>query len=130
MNDDHGSASTVENGRNFARVGDSLLVSYTAVDVEGVPWAFCETYDIGSGGIAIITNVELQAEQKVKVQLELRGDSKPPMRVEGFVRWSRLDPLLQKYRTGIEFENMNAEAELNILRYVDTLRMLRDMGVL
>ena len=118
-----------DNSRSFARVGDSLLVSYSAVK-EDTPWAFCETYDIGSGGIAIITNVQLQADDIVQVQLELRGDSRPPMRTEGIVRWSRLDPLLQKYRTGIEFENMDKEAEMNILRYVDTLRMLRDMGVL
>lgn len=118
-----------DNTRTFARVGDSLLVSYSAVS-EDTPWAFCETYDIGSGGIAIITNVQLKADDIVQVQLELRGDNRPPMRAEGIVRWSRLDPLLQKYRTGIEFENMDKEAEMNILRYVDTMRMLRDMGVL
>ena len=131
---DPGQLETVGEPRNFARVDDHLLVSYSAaydeLDVSEIPWAFCETYDIGSGGIAIITNVELAADQDVRVQLELRGDSRPPLQVAGVCRWSRFDPLLRRYRTGIEFVNMTQQAEMDILRYVDTLRMLRDMGVL
>ncbi len=61
--------------RRFERVGDTLLVSYSISD-EFAP-EFTETYDIALGGIAMITNAELQKDAPIAVQLELRGDSRP-----------------------------------------------------
>lgn len=114
--------------RAFERVGDTLLVAYS-ISEEFAP-EFTETYDIAPGGMAMITNAELQKDAPVIVQLELRGDTRPVMRLQGMVRWSRFDPLLQRYRTGVAFVGVDAETQKDLMRYIDTLRLLRDMGVL
>jgi c-di-GMP-binding flagellar brake protein YcgR len=114
--------------RAFERVGDTLLVSYSISD-EFAP-EFTETYDIALGGMAMITNAELQKDAPIMVQLELRGDTRPVIRVHGMVRWSRFDPLLQRYRTGVAFIDVDEETRRDLVRYIDTLRLLRDMGVL
>jgi c-di-GMP-binding flagellar brake protein YcgR len=114
--------------RTFQRVGDTLLVSYSISD-EFAP-EFTETYDIALGGMAMITNAELQKDAPITVQLELRGDSRPMIRVKGMVRWSRYDSLLQRYRTGVAFTEVDESTENDLTRYIDTLRLLRDMGVI
>ncbi len=114
--------------REFQRVGDTLLVSYSISD-EFAP-EFTETYDIAPGGMAMITNAELQKDAPITVQLELRGDSRPMIRVHGMVRWSRYDGLLQRYRTGVAFADVDEPTLKDLTRYIDTLRLLRDMGVL
>ena len=55
-----------------ARVGDTLLVSYSIGD-EFAP-EFTETYDIALGGMAMLTNAELNREDPINVQIELRSD--------------------------------------------------------
>ena len=114
--------------REFERVGDTLLVSYSISD-EFAP-EFTETYDIALGGMAMITNAELQKDAPITVQLELRGDTRPMIRLKGMVRWSRFDPLLQRYRTGVAFVEVDESTQLDLTRYIDTLRLLRDMGVI
>ncbi len=114
--------------RKFPRVGDSLLVSYSIND-EFAP-EFTETYDIAMGGMAMLTNAELIKDEPVSVQVELRGDAQPVLRIRGVVRWSRYDPLLQRYRTGVAFLDVDDETRKQLQRYIDTLHLLRDMGML
>jgi c-di-GMP-binding flagellar brake protein YcgR len=114
--------------RRFERVDDTLLVSYSISD-EFAP-EFTETYDIAVGGMAMITNAELTKDAPITVQLELRGDSRPMIRLKGMVRWSRFDPLLQRYRTGVAFVDVDETTRQDLTRYIDTLHLLRDMGVL
>lgn len=118
----------VDDHREFARVGDTLLVSYSIGD-DFSP-EFTETYDIAGGGMAMITNAELDKDAPLTVHLELRGDTRPMIRLRGMVRWSRFDPLLQRYRTGVAFTDVDEETQKDLTRYIDTLRLLRDMGVL
>ena len=114
--------------RRFQRVGDTLLVSYSISD-DFAP-EFTETYDIALGGMAMLTNAELGREKPISVQLELRGDSQPILRLHGIVRWSRYDPLLQRHRTGVAFLDVDDEMRSHLQRYIDTLHLLRDMGML
>lgn len=114
--------------RRFQRVGDTLLVSYSIAD-DFAP-EFTETYDIALGGMAMLTNAELSREAPINVQLELRGDSQPILRLHGVVRWSRYDQLLQRHRTGVAFLDVDDEMRAHLQRYIDTLHLLRDMGML
>ncbi|MHB8139805.1 MAG: PilZ domain-containing protein [Vulcanimicrobiaceae bacterium] len=114
--------------RRFERVGDSLLVAYSIGD-DFAP-EFTETYDIALGGMAMLTNAELPASEPISVQIELRGDAHPTLRLRGVVRWSRFDPMLQHYRTGVAFLDVDDELRVHLQRYIDTLHLLRDMGVL
>lgn len=120
--------STYGHHREFDRVGDTLLVSYSISD-EFAP-EFTETYDIALGGMAMITNAELAVDAPIAVQLELRGDARPMLRLKGIVRWSRFDPMLQRHRTGVAFVDVDEQTQRDLTRYIDTLRLLRDMGVL
>ncbi len=114
--------------REFERVDDTLLVSYSISD-DFAP-EFTETYDIALGGMAMITNAELHKDAPITVQLELRGDARPLIRLNGMVRWSRFDPMLQRYRTGVAFIDLDDDTKQDLTRYIDTLRLLRDMGVI
>lgn len=114
--------------REFERVGDTLLVSYSISDEFASE--FTETYDIAPGGMAMITNSELFKDAPLTVQLELRGDTRPMIRLKGMVRWSRFDAMLQRYRTGVAFVDVDENTQQDLLRYIDTLRLLRDMGVI
>lgn len=114
--------------REFERVGDTLLVSYS-ISEEFAP-EFTETYDIALGGMAMLTNAELQKDAPVGVQIELRGDERPTIRVNGIVRWSHYDELLRRYRTGVSFVDIDDKTRMDLTRYIDTMRLLRDMGVL
>jgi len=114
--------------RRFQRVGDTLLVSYSIGD-DFAP-EFTETYDIALGGMAMLTNAELAREAPINVQLELRGDRQPILRLRGIVRWSRYDSMLQRYRTGVAFLDVDDEMRMTLQRYIDTLHLLRDMGML
>jgi len=126
----HGSQENEHYGhhREFERVGDTLLVSYSISD-EFAP-EFTETYDIALGGMAMITNAELQKDAPISVQLELRGDARPMIRLKGMIRWSTFDPMLQRYRTGVAFIDVDEDTQKDLTRYIDTLRLLRDMGVI
>ena len=114
--------------RQFQRVGDTLLVSYTIG--EDFPPEFTETYDIALGGMAMLTNAELNRDEPVSVQLELRGDAQPVLRLRGIIRWSRYDPLLQRHRTGVAFLDVDEDTRNHLRRYIDTLHLLRDMGMI
>ena len=114
--------------RKFQRVGDSLLVSYSIGD-DFAP-EFTETYDVALGGMAMLTNAELHKDEPINVQVELRGDTQPVLRLRGIVRWSRYDPLMQRYRTGVAFLDVDEATGKQLQRYIDTLHLLRDMGML
>lgn len=114
--------------RKFPRVGDTLLVSYSIGD--DFAREFTETYDIALGGMAMLTNAQLETGEPIDVQIELRGDAQPVLHLRGTVRWSRYDPLLRRYRTGIAFLDNDDETCAHLQRYIDTLHLLRDMGML
>ncbi len=124
----HDTSAQEPQERKFQRVGDSLLVSYSIND-DFAP-EFTETYDIALGGMAMLTNAELIKDDPIGVQVELRGDAQPVLRIRGVVRWSRYDSLLQRYRTGVAFLNVDDETRKHLQRYIDTLHLLRDMGML
>jgi c-di-GMP-binding flagellar brake protein YcgR len=109
--------------RASERSREKLLVSYTIG--ADVPAEFTETYDIATGGLAMLTNTELALDLEIRIDLELRDDARPKLRLNGNVRWSTYDPLLQKYRTGVAFAGPSAEFERQLLRYIDTLHELR-----
>ncbi len=114
--------------RRFERVGDSLLVSFSISD--DFPPEFTETYDIALGGMAILTSAELTRDAPMTVQIELRGDERPVLRLRAIVRWSRFDTLLQRFRTGVAFLDLDDDTKAHLQRYIDTLHLLRDMGIL
>ena len=124
----NGKADTRPQERKFPRLGDSLLVSYSIND-DFAP-EFTETYDIALGGMAMLSNAELTPNDPISLQLELRGDSQPILRLRGIVRWSRYDPLLQRYRTGVAFLEIDDSVRAQLQRYIDTLHLLRDMGMI
>lgn len=109
--------------RASERSHEKLLVSYTIS--AGLPPEYTETYDIATGGLAMLTNAELPLDLELIIELELRAQSRPKLRLTGNVRWSTYDPLLQKYRTGIAFNGPSAAYESELLHYIDTLHDLR-----
>ncbi|MBV8149671.1 MAG: PilZ domain-containing protein [Candidatus Eremiobacteraeota bacterium] len=119
---------TARDDRRFERVRDTLLVSYS-IGEEFAP-EFTETYDIALGGLAMLTNAELARDASISITLELRDDTHPILQLHGITRWSRYDPMLQRYRTGIAFLDLDEETRLHLQRYIDTLHLLRDMGVI
>lgn len=116
--------------RSYVRLDGPLLASYTIGTGDEFAWAHTQTYDIGPGGCAMLTNVELPVGQTVHIDLELKGDDRPKLRLTGTVRWSRHDEFVGQYRTGIEFIDRSPEQEQALLRYIDTIYRLRDLGVL
>jgi c-di-GMP-binding flagellar brake protein YcgR len=114
--------------RQFERARDTLLVSHS-VGEEFAP-EFTETYDIALGGVAILTNAELTPDAPVEIHLELRGDERPRLRLRGLVRWSRYDTMIKRYRTGIAFLDIDDQTRVHLQRYIDTLKLVRDMGML
>ena len=123
-----GTAQSQPQERKFQRLGDTLLVSYS-IGTDFAP-EFTETYDIALGGMAMLTNAEMQTDEPIAIQLELRGDAHPVLRLRGVVRWSRYDSMLQRYRTGVAFLEIDDVTRGHLQRYIDTLRLLRDMGML
>ncbi len=105
-----------------------MLVAFTIGDEFAAERT--ETYDVGLGGLAMLCTAELPAAQPLKLELELRGDPRPPLRLTGEVRWSRYDPALGKYRTGVEFTERTAEQESQLVGYIEMMYKLRDLGVL
>ena len=105
-----------------------MLVAYS-IGAEYEP-ARTETYDIGLGGLAMLSDAELAPGTPLTLDVELRGDPRPPLRLTGEVRWCRYDPLLEKYRTGVEFTGRSEEQDALLRGYVDTMYKLRDLGIL
>jgi c-di-GMP-binding flagellar brake protein YcgR len=115
--------------RSHRRLSDApLLVAYTIGDEFAA--ARTETYDVGLGGLAMFAETELPIGQPLKLELELRGEPRPPLQLTGEVRWSRYDAVLGKYRTGVEFTDRSPDQAKQLRVYIDTLYTLRDMGVL
>ncbi|MBV8580291.1 MAG: PilZ domain-containing protein [Candidatus Eremiobacteraeota bacterium] len=115
--------------RSHRRLLDApLLVAYTIGD-EFEPER-TETYDVGLGGLAMLSETELPSGQALKLELELRGDPRPTLNLTGSVRWCRFDHTIQKFRTGIEFTDRTHEQETQLLAYIDMMYKLRDLGVL
>ena len=115
--------------RSHRRLSDApLLVAYTIGDDFAA--ARTETYDVGLGGLAMFAQTELPSGQQLRLELELRGDPRPPLQLTGEVRWSRYDPVLGKYRTGIEFTDRTQEQQNQLHGYIETMYQLRDLGVI
>jgi c-di-GMP-binding flagellar brake protein YcgR len=104
-----------------------MLVAFTIGDEFAA--ARTETYDVGLGGLAMFCTAELPAAQPLTLELELRGDPRPPLRLTGEVRWCRFDQTLGKYRTGVEFTNRTPEQEAQLIAYIEMMYKLRDLGV-
>ena len=66
----------------------------------------------------------------MRLELELRGDPRPPLELTGEVRWCRYDAAIGKFRTGIEFTDRNPDQESQLLGYIDMMYKLRDLGVI
>jgi c-di-GMP-binding flagellar brake protein YcgR len=105
-----------------------MLVAYTIGDDFAA--ARTETYDVGLGGLALLGDAELPAGQALRLELELRGDPRPPLTLTGEVRWCQYDPVLTKYRIGVEFTDRTPQQESDLLGYIDMMYKLRDLGVL
>lgn len=119
----------MSDARSHRRLSDApLLVAYTIGDEFAA--ARTETYDVGLGGLAMFAEAELPAGQRLRLELELRGDPRPPLRLTGEVRWSQFDAALGKFRTGIEFTERTPEQETQLHAYIETMYQLRDLGVL
>lgn len=105
-----------------------MLVAYTI----GPEFAAArtETYDVGLGGLAMLSEAALTPGQALQLELELRGDPLPALRLTGEVRWCTLDPSIAKYRIGVEFTGRSAEQESDLRRYIEMMYRLRDLGVL
>ena len=111
------------------RLNDApLLVSYTIGDEFAA--AYTETYDVGLGGLAMLSEPELRSGQELQLSLELRGDPRPALRLIGSVRWCRFDPALGKHRIGVEFTERTDAQDQQLLGYIDMMYKLRDLGVL
>ncbi|HEX3468791.1 MAG TPA: PilZ domain-containing protein [Candidatus Elarobacter sp.] len=119
----------MSDARSHRRLGDApMLVAFTIGDEFAA--ARTETYDLGLGGLAMLCTTELPSAQALQLELELRGDPRPPLRLTGEVRWSRYDPALGKYRTGIEFTDRTPDQEAQLVGYIEMMYKLRDLGVL
>jgi c-di-GMP-binding flagellar brake protein YcgR len=119
----------VSDARSHRRLWDApLLVAYTIGDDFAA--ARTETYDIGLGGLAMFTQTELRPGQQLRLELELRGDPRPPLAMTGEVRWSQPDAILGKFRTGVEFTDRTPDQEHQLHAYIETMYKLRDLGVL
>jgi len=119
----------VSEARSHRRLIDApLLVAYTIGDEFAA--ARTETYDLGLGGLAMLSQVQLAAGQPLRLELELRGDPRPALHMTGEVRWCRIDPTLEQYRIGVEFTDRTPEQEAQLLGYIDMMYKLRDLGVL
>lgn len=119
----------VSEARSHRRLNDApLLVSYTIGDEFAA--AHTETYDLGLGGLAMLSDTELPSGQELRLELELRGEPRPALQIRGAVRWCRFDPALAKYRTGVEFTDRTDTQDQHLLGYIDTMYKLRDLGVL
>lgn len=105
-----------------------MLVSYSIGD-DFSP-ARTETYDLGLGGLAMLSEVALPVGAAISLELELRGDPRPPLRLNGEVRWCREDALAEKFRIGVEFTARDESQDGQLLGYIDTMYKLRDLGVL
>jgi c-di-GMP-binding flagellar brake protein YcgR len=114
--------------RTSERAREVLLVSYT-IDENHAP-EYTETYDIAIGGLAMMTNAALAPNRAIVIDLELRGDPRPKLRLNANVRWSTLDPLIGKYRTGVSFIDQPDDFERELVHYIDTLHNLRDLGAI
>ncbi len=104
-----------------------MLVAYSIG--ADVPPARTEAYDLGLGGMAMLSSVELAPGSPLGLELELRGDPRPPLRLTGEVRWCRHDPALDRCRIGVEFTDRTPEQEQQLLGYIDTMYKLRDLGI-
>jgi c-di-GMP-binding flagellar brake protein YcgR len=120
--------SPADDTRGHPRVGDALLMAYSISD--DVRPEFTETYDISPGGLAMLTNAELPSNLEITIELELRGTSGAKLQIAGIVRWSRYDEIIGKYRTGVAFNDPDASHATDLLRYIDTIHRLRDLGIL
>ena len=120
-----GEARAPGDARASERSRETLLVSYTiAADIAA---EYTETYDIATGGLAMFTNTALNPDLEIVIELELRDDARPKLRLNGNVRWSTYDPLLGKYRTGVSFTGRSSERERELLHYIDMLHEIRDL---
>jgi c-di-GMP-binding flagellar brake protein YcgR len=105
-------AALVGEARSHRRLSDALMLVAYSIGEEFAP-AHTEAYDLGMGGLAMLSSGELPPGAALTLRLELRGDPRP----------------IDKYRIGIEFTDRAPEQEQQLLGYIDTMYKLRDLGV-
>jgi c-di-GMP-binding flagellar brake protein YcgR len=96
--------------RKYKRVDKKILVSYKVVsmpaEIEKIKKQaeknISETVNISIGGIQLINDIQLTAEQIIRIELVLTPGSMPIITFAE-VRWCAKDSALGRYRTGIEF---------------------------
>jgi c-di-GMP-binding flagellar brake protein YcgR len=96
--------------RKYKRVDKKIEVSYKVVsmpsEIEKIKKQseknLSETVNISVGGIQLINDVQLSADQIVRIELVLAKGATPIVTFAE-VRWCANDQTLGRYRTGIEF---------------------------
>ena len=75
----------------------------------------CRGYEIGEGGLSVVSETELPME--IEIDIEYRLDrSTAPVRVKGTVRY------LEAGRYGIEFLNLGMKERLALVEYCEKLK--------
>jgi len=75
----------------------------------------CRGYEIGEGGLSVVSELELPME--IEIDIEYRLDrSTAPVRVKGTVRY------LEAGRYGIEFLNLGMKERLALVEYCEKLK--------
>jgi len=96
--------------RKYKRVDKQIEVTYKVVslpsEIEELKKQHdkntTESVNISIGGIQLIEDAELVAEQILRIEMKLPGREEPVVTFAE-VRWCAKDDHLKKYRSGIEF---------------------------
>lgn len=112
--------------RKFKRADRKITVTYKVVSLPAeiaeikkkLEKNTVETVNISIGGIQLIDDEELSAEQILRI--EIKAEDRPATIITfAEVRWSAKDSKLGRYRTGIEFLVLKDEDKAIIEELVD-----------
>jgi len=80
-------------------------------------WVRCRGYEIGEGGLSLVSQKDLPLETEIDVQYRL-DSHKAPVKVKGIVRY------LEGGRFGIEFLSLGIKDRLALVHYCKKLQTL------
>lgn len=80
-------------------------------------WVRCRGYEIGEGGLSLVSQKELPRETEIDVQYRL-DSQKAPVKVKGIVRY------LEGGRFGVEFLNLGIKDRLALVNYCKRLQTI------